>query len=105
MFSSGELEIMMPGIVWISIIGLVVGSIARFMMPGKNPQGILITMVVGIAGAFAATFIGQTLGWYRHDQGAGLIGATVGSILVLYVWHRMAVHSAFNDRSENPPRK
>ena len=79
----------MPGIIWIALIGLLAGLIARFLLPGpNNPQGFLVTMVIGIAGAFVATFIGQSMGWYRHDQGAGLIGATLGSIIVLFIWHR-----------------
>jgi uncharacterized membrane protein YeaQ/YmgE (transglycosylase-associated protein family) len=88
----------MPGIVWIAIIGLLAGIIARFLLPGpNNPQGFLVTMVIGIVGAFVATFIGQSIGWYRHDQGAGLIGATLGSIIVLFIWHRLVVHRSFSD--------
>jgi uncharacterized membrane protein YeaQ/YmgE (transglycosylase-associated protein family) len=88
----------MPGIIWIAVIGLLAGIIARFLLPGpNNPQGFLVTMVIGIAGAFVATFIGQSIGWYRHDQGAGLIGATLGSIIVLFIWHRLVVQRAVND--------
>ena len=88
----------MPGIIWIAIIGLLAGVIARFLLPGpNNPQGFLVTMVIGIAGAFVATFIGQSIGWYRHDQGAGLIGATLGSIIVLFIWHRLVVQRTVND--------
>src|SRR5436190_18371687 len=77
----------MPGILWIAVIGLLAGIIARFLLPGpNNPQGFLVTMVIGIAGSFVATFIGQSMGWYRHDQGAGLIGATLGAIIVLFIW-------------------
>jgi len=88
----------MPGIVWIAIIGLLAGIIARFLLPGpNNPQGFLVTMVIGIVGAFVATFIGQSIGWYRHDQGAGLIGATLGAIVVLFIWHRLVVQRTVND--------
>ena len=88
----------MPGIVWIAIIGLLAGIIARFLLPGpNNPQGFLVTMVIGIVGAFVATFIGQSIGWYRHDQGAGLIGATLGSIIVLFIWHRLVVQRSVTD--------
>jgi len=88
----------MPGIVWIAVIGLLAGIIARFLLPGpNNPQGFLVTMVIGIVGAFVATFIGQSIGWYRHDQGAGLIGATLGSIIVLFIWHRLVVQRTVND--------
>jgi uncharacterized membrane protein YeaQ/YmgE (transglycosylase-associated protein family) len=88
----------MPGVIWIAVIGLLAGIIARFLLPGpNNPQGFLVTMVIGIAGAFVATFIGQSIGWYRHDQGAGLIGATLGSIIVLFIWHRLVVQRAVSD--------
>jgi uncharacterized membrane protein YeaQ/YmgE (transglycosylase-associated protein family) len=88
----------MPGIIWIAVIGLVAGIIARFLLPGpNNPHGFLVTMVIGIAGAFVATFIGQSIGWYRHDQGAGLIGATLGSINDLFIWHRLVVQRTVND--------
>ena len=88
----------MHGIIWIAVIGLIAGFVARFLLPGpNNPPGFLVTMVLGIAGSFVATFIGQSMGWYRHDQGAGLIGATLGSIIVLFIWHRLVVQRAVND--------
>ena len=88
----------MPGIIWIAVIGLLAGIIARFLLPGpNNPQGFLVTMAIGIAGAFVATFVGQSIGWYRHDQGAGLIGATLGSIIVLFIWRRLVVQRTVND--------
>jgi uncharacterized membrane protein YeaQ/YmgE (transglycosylase-associated protein family) len=88
----------MPGIIWIALIGLLAGLVARFLLPGpNNPQGFLVTMVLGIAGAFVATWIGQGIGWYRPDQGAGLIGATLGSLIVLFVWHRLVVQRAVSD--------
>jgi uncharacterized membrane protein YeaQ/YmgE (transglycosylase-associated protein family) len=88
----------MPGIVWIAIIGGIAGIIARFLLPGpNNPQGFLLTIALGIAGSFVATFLGQSIGWYRHDQGAGLIGATLGALVVLAVWHRLAVQRAVRD--------
>jgi uncharacterized membrane protein YeaQ/YmgE (transglycosylase-associated protein family) len=65
-------------------------------------------MVLGIAGAFVATWIGQSIGWYRLDQGAGLIGATLGSIIVLFIWHRLVVQRTVTDpavtRTSWPPR-
>ena len=82
------------GIVWIIFIGLVAGIIARFISPGpNNPSGFILTALLGIAGAFVATFIGQAIGWYRPDQGAGLLGATVGAVLVLFIWNRLVAHS------------
>ena len=77
-------------ILWIIVIGFVAGIVARFLAPGpNNPQGFILTTILGIVGAFLATFIGQAVGWYRLDQGAGLIGAGVGAVVVLFVWHRL----------------
>ena len=77
-------------ILWVIIIGFVAGLIARLLAPGSNnPAGFILTTLLGIAGAFVATFIGQAIGWYRADQGAGLIGAIVGALVVLFVWHRL----------------
>lgn len=78
-------------IIWIIVIGFIAGVIARWLTPGPNPMGFIVTTVLGIAGAFVATFIGQTIGWYRLDQGAGLVGATVGAVIVLFIWNRIAV--------------
>src|ERR1700746_2600611 len=76
-------------ILWIIVIGFVAGVIARFLAPGpNNPQGFILTTILGIVGAFLATFIGQTVGWYRLDQGAGLIGAAVGALIVLFFLDR-----------------
>jgi len=98
----------MPGILWIAIIGALAGVIARFLLPGpNNPQGFLLTVVLGVVGAFVATFIGQSIGWYRHDQGAGLIGASVGALIVLFIWHRLVVQRTVSDpgitRADWPP--
>src|SRR5689334_21543728 len=72
---------------WILVVWLVAGVIARFLLPGpNNPNGLVLTAVLGIAGAFVTTWIGQSAGWYRPDQGAGLIGAILGAIVVLFVW-------------------
>ena len=66
--------------IWIILIGFLAGVIARLLSPGpNNPTGFLLTTILGIVGAFVATFLGQTIGWYRADQGAGLIGATVSA--------------------------
>ncbi len=86
------------GILWIIMIGFVAGLIARWISPGANdPKGFLLTTVLGIAGAFAATWIGQTLGWYRPDQGAGFIGATIGAVLVLFIWNRLVAAKVIAD--------
>jgi uncharacterized membrane protein YeaQ/YmgE (transglycosylase-associated protein family) len=79
------------GILWIVLVGFVAGVIARLLAPGPNkPAGLLLTTALGIAGAFVATFIGQAVGWYRADQGVGFIAATVGAIVVLFIWNRIA---------------
>ena len=79
------------GILWTIIIGFVAGIIAKFLHPGPNePSGFILTTILGIVGAFLATFIGQALGWYRADQGAGLIGAVVGAVIVLAIWSIVA---------------
>ena len=88
----------MSNIIWIILIGFIAGLVARLVSPGPNqPSGFVLTTVLGIAGAFVATFIGQTVGWYRLDQGAGLIGATVGALAVLFIWNRLVVHRVIGD--------
>ena len=78
-------------ILWTIIIGFVAGVIAKFIMPGPNePSGFILTTILGIVGAFIATFLGQALGWYGPGQGAGLIGAVVGAIIVLLLYGMMA---------------
>jgi uncharacterized membrane protein YeaQ/YmgE (transglycosylase-associated protein family) len=75
------------GIIWTIIIGFVAGLIAKFLHPGSNePSGFILTTILGIAGAFLATYIGQAIGWYKAGEGAGLIGAVVGAIIVLLIW-------------------
>ena len=99
----------MSNIIWIIVIGFIAGLIARVLSPGPNdPKGFLLTTVLGIAGAFLATFIGQTVGWYRLDQGAGLIGATIGAVIVLFIWNRLVAHDLIRDPGNpggpSPPR-
>jgi len=75
------------GIIWTIIIGFVAGVVAKFIMPGPNePSGFVLTTILGIVGAFVATYLGQSMGWYAPGQGAGVIGAIVGAIVVLLVW-------------------
>jgi len=86
------------GILWIVIIGFVAGIIARFIVPGpNNPSGFILTTVLGIAGAFLATWIGQLIGHYNPDQGAGLIGAVIGAVVVLFIWHRLVAARVISD--------
>lgn len=70
----------------ILVIGFLAGLIAKLLMPGRDPGGFIITILIGIAGAFVATFLGQALGWYGPGEGAGFIGAVVGSIIVLVLY-------------------
>jgi uncharacterized membrane protein YeaQ/YmgE (transglycosylase-associated protein family) len=75
------------GIIWTIVIGFVAGVIAKFIMPGSNePSGFVLTTILGIVGAIVASYLGQALGWYAPGGGAGLIGAVVGAIVVLFVW-------------------
>jgi uncharacterized membrane protein YeaQ/YmgE (transglycosylase-associated protein family) len=74
-------------IIWTLIIGFVAGVVAKFLMPGKNePSGFILTTLLGVVGAFVATYLGQALGWYQADEGAGFIGAVVGAVIVLAIW-------------------
>ena len=74
-------------IIWTISIGFVAGVVAKFLMPGPNePQGFVLTAILGIVGAFVASWLGQALGWYAPGQGAGLIGAIVGAVIVLAIW-------------------
>lgn len=85
-------------ILWIILIGFVAGLVARLIMPGPNkPMGFVVTTVLGIAGAFLSTFIGQAVGWYRPDQGAGFIGAAIGAIVVLFIWNRLVASGSIPD--------
>ena len=75
------------GIIWTIIIGFVAGVIAKFLMPGDNePSGFIMTTILGVVGAVVATFLGQSLGWYGQGEGAGLIGAAVGAIILLALY-------------------
>lgn len=78
-------------ILWTILIGFVAGVIAKFIHPSPNePSGFILTAILGIVGAFVATFLGQALGWYQPGQGAGLIGGIVGAVIVLVVWGMVA---------------
>ena len=75
------------GIIWMIIIGFIAGVVAKFIMPGDNePSGFIMTTILGIVGAFVASYLGRALGWYSPGEGAGLIGAVVGAIIVLFVY-------------------
>lgn len=71
---------------WMLIIGLIVGVIAKLLMPGKDPGGFIITMLLGIAGAFVAGLLGRSLGWYQAGDPAGFLASVVGAILLLLIY-------------------
>jgi uncharacterized membrane protein YeaQ/YmgE (transglycosylase-associated protein family) len=74
------------GIIATLIIGLLAGIVAKLLMPGRDPGGFIVTILLGIAGAFVATYLGQAIGWYQAGQGAGFIGAVVGAVILLIVY-------------------
>ena len=75
------------GIIWTIVIGFIAGVVAKFIMPGPNePSGFILTTILGIVGAVVASYLGQALGWYAPGEGAGLIGAVVGAIVLLFVY-------------------
>jgi uncharacterized membrane protein YeaQ/YmgE (transglycosylase-associated protein family) len=78
------------GIIWTLIIGLLAGIVAKLLMPGRDPGGFIITILLGIAGAFLATWLGQAIGWYRAGEGAGFIGAVVGAVIILIIYRMIA---------------
>jgi uncharacterized membrane protein YeaQ/YmgE (transglycosylase-associated protein family) len=80
-------------LLWTILIGFLAGALAKFVMPGKDPGGIIITTLLGIGGAIVSTYIGQFIGWYQEGETAGFVAATVGAIILL------AVYRAFRKRS------
>jgi uncharacterized membrane protein YeaQ/YmgE (transglycosylase-associated protein family) len=89
---------MLSTILWLIVIGFVAGIIARLISPGpNNPSGFVLTTVLGIAGAFLATWLGQLVGWYGPNQGARFIGATVGAVIILFIWNRLVASGVIGD--------
>lgn len=74
-------------IIWVIIIGLIAGAIAKLIMPGKDPGGFIITIIIGIVGSVLFTYLGQALGIYREGESAGLIGAIIGAVILLAIYH------------------
>jgi uncharacterized membrane protein YeaQ/YmgE (transglycosylase-associated protein family) len=74
-------------LLWEAIIGLIVGALAKLIMPGKDPGGIIVTMLLGIAGALLAGWIGQAVGWYRPGESAGFIASLIGALILLGIYH------------------
>jgi len=83
------------GIIWTIVIGFVAGVIAKFIMPGRNePSGFVLTALLGVVGAVVASYLGRALGWYEPGEGAGLIGAVLGALVVLFIWGAIAKRPA-----------
>ncbi|MBV8913304.1 MAG: GlsB/YeaQ/YmgE family stress response membrane protein [Acetobacteraceae bacterium] len=72
------------------IIGGLAGAVARFLMPGRDPGGIILTILLGIAGSVVATWLGREIGWYRYGEGAGFIGSVIGAIIILIIYRMLA---------------
>lgn len=83
------------GFIWAILIGFLAGIIAKFLMPGRDPGGFIITTLLGIGGAVVATWLGQVLGWYAPGQGAGFIGAVVGAVIILFLYRMIARPQAY----------
>jgi uncharacterized membrane protein YeaQ/YmgE (transglycosylase-associated protein family) len=79
-------------IIWTIIIGFIVGVVAKFIMPGDKtePQGFILTAILGIVGAFVATYLGQAVGWYKAGETAGFFGGIVGAVIVLFLYGLIA---------------
>ena len=74
-------------LIWTAIIGLIVGALAKLIMPGKDPGGIFVTMLIGIAGSFLGTYLGRMIGHYQPDQSAGFIMSLIGAMILLGIYH------------------
>ncbi len=77
-------------LLWTAIIGLIAGALAKAIMPGRDPGGIIITMLLGVAGAMLGTFLGRSVGWYEPGEAAGLIAAVIGAVLLLFLYRAFA---------------
>ncbi len=77
------------GLLYTLLIGLVIGAVAKFLMPGRDPGGCIITIVLGIAGSFVASFLGQQMGWYRPGEPAGFIFSVVGAMILLLIYRML----------------
>ena len=79
----------MLGLLMTIIVGFIVGVIAKLIMPGKDPGGFIVTILLGIAGSIVATWLGRVVGWYQGEQSAGFIMSVVGAMLLLAIYHAM----------------
>ena len=78
----------MFSLIWMCIIGLLAGAVAKWIMPGKDPGGCVVTMLLGIGGSFVAGYLGRAVGWYEPGEGGGLIASVVGALLLLWVYRK-----------------
>lgn len=78
----------MMGILWLCLIGLIAGAIAKWLMPGPDPGGIIVTMLLGIAGSVLIGYLGKAVGWYETGEGPGLIASVVGALLILFIYKK-----------------
>jgi uncharacterized membrane protein YeaQ/YmgE (transglycosylase-associated protein family) len=76
--------------IWTLIVGLIVGAIAKFLMPGRDPGGFIITMILGVAGAFIAHFLGANLGWYEEGEPAGFVASVIGAVILLTLYRAIS---------------
>jgi uncharacterized membrane protein YeaQ/YmgE (transglycosylase-associated protein family) len=81
--------------IWTLIVGLIIGAIAKMLMPGKDPGGFIVTMLLGVAGSMLAYFVGAQLGWYNQGEAAGIIASVFGAIILL------AIYRSFTNRHHN----
>jgi uncharacterized membrane protein YeaQ/YmgE (transglycosylase-associated protein family) len=84
----------MGGLLWTILIGLVAGALAKLIMPGKDPGGIVVTILLGIGGALLATILGRLTGWYAPDRGAGFVAATLGAVVILFIYRLVKMQQA-----------
>jgi uncharacterized membrane protein YeaQ/YmgE (transglycosylase-associated protein family) len=77
-------------IIGVIVIGFLAGLVAKLLMPGRDPGGFIVTILLGIAGAFVATYLGQAVGWYQAGEGAGFIGAIIGAVVILAIYRAIA---------------
>ena len=85
-------------LIWVLVIGCVAGTVARVLMPGPNkPKGFVLTTALGVAGAFLATYLGHLVGFYRIGESAGFVGASIGALIILFVWNRLVMAEVIPD--------
>ncbi len=83
-------------LLWTALIGLIAGALAKAIMPGRDPGGLIITMLLGVAGAMLGTFLGRTVGWYQPGEAAGLIAAVIGAVVLLFLYRSFAGRRSAN---------